>query len=190
MVVGSMFRLGAIFVTLLLSFPFAVADTSLYIPGFNEQPVSVSNIGVDSNGRTTWLMVPGKPTGAVQPLPLSLTATMIQGPSDAVVHASFPQIEVSLSCALNSGMADCLGQVQQPGMTITTSVREPIKPYLVQGGGSGGGSPPSPTPAPSQSGTLSSTGTDNGSSSTTGAMDVGVLVGGVVTGIIATLFMV
>ena len=50
-----------------------VADTSLYIPGFNEQPVSVTNIGVDSNGRTTWQIVPGKPTGAVQPLPLSLT---------------------------------------------------------------------------------------------------------------------
>ena len=212
-----------------------VADTSLYIPGFNEQPVSVTNIGVDSNGRTTWQMVPGKPTGAAQPLPPSLTGkfassllscfaptknirlppstwmgggvvvfrkktvanrflfcavTMIQGPSDAVVHASFPQIQVSLSCALSSGMADCLGQIQQPGATITTSIRESMKPYLVQGGGSDGGSPPSPTPAPSQSGTLSSSGNDNGSSLKTGVMDIGMLVGGVVTGIAATLFMV
>lgn len=188
-----------------------VADTSLYIPGFNEQPVSVTNIGVDPNGRTTWRLVPGKPTGGVEPIPYSVTgklapstlssltlttrslfcaATMIQGPSDAVVHASFPEIEVSLSCALISGTADCVGQVQQPGMTITTSIREPMKPYLVQGGGSDGGSSPAPTPAPTQSGSQSSTGNGNGSSSTTGMTDFGVLIGGVITGIMATFFMV
>lgn len=120
---------------------------------------------------------------------LFCTATMIQGPSDAVVHASFPQIEVSISCALNSGMADCIGQVQQPGMTITTSIRESMKPYLVQGGGPDGGSP-GPTPAPTQTGSNSNTGNSNGSSLTTGVMDLGVLVGGVVAGIIATFFMV
>jgi len=190
MVAGSVFRLGVIFVALLLSKPLVVADTSLYIPGFNEQPISVTDIGVDSNGRTTWLLVPGKQTGTVEPIPYSLTATMIQGPSDAILHASFPQIEVSLSCALNSGTADCAGQIRQPGMTITTTLRESMKPYLVQGGGSGGGSPPGPTPAPTQGGSNSGTGSDNGSSSTTGVMGFGVLVGGVVTGVIATLFMV
>jgi len=190
MAAGNMFRLWAVSVALLLFKPFVVvADTSLYIPGFNEQPVSVTNIGVDSNGRTTWRIEPGKPTGTVEPIPYTVTATMIQGPSDAVVHASFPQIEVSLSCALNSGTADCIGQVQQPGMTITTSIRESMKPYLVQGGGPNGGSP-GPTPAPTPSGSNSNAGNDNGSSSTTGVMDLGVLVGGVVTGIIATFFMV
>jgi hypothetical protein len=117
---------------------------------------------------------------------------MVQGPSDAVVHVSFPQIDVSLSCALNSGQANCVGLVQQPSMTMTTSLRESVKPYLVQGGGSGEGSssPPGPTPAPSQSGSLSSTGGDDGSAVMSAATDVGMLVGGVVAGVVATLFLV
>ena len=119
---------------------------------------------------------------------------MVQGPSDAVVHASFPQIDVSLSCALNSGQADCVGQIQQPDVTVTTSLRESVKPYLVQGGGSGGSpSSPGPTPAPvpSQSGSLSSTGTDDGSGAVmSGVTGVKVLVGGVVAGMVATLFLV
>lgn len=212
-----------------------IAETSLYIPGFDEQPVSVDVLGVGPDGRTTWQIVPSKPTGTVSSAPLPLTgkfaisrsvvhsrhgvgvfvvcgkkspnkrwltfrlrflfctATMVQGPSDAVVHASFPQIDVSLSCALKSGQADCVGQIQQPGMTMTTSLRESVKPYLVQGGGSGGGpsSPgPTPVPLPSQSGSLSSTGTDNGSGVMSGAAGGKMLVGGVVTGIVATLFLV
>ena len=115
------------------------------------------------------------------------TATMVQGPSDAVVHASLPQFEISLSCALNSGVANCIGDVEQGGLTITTSLRESVKPFLVQGGGSGGGSsPPSPTPAPSGTG---STGKDNGSAMMTTAMGFGVLVGSAVAGM-ATLFLV
>lgn len=112
---------------------------------------------------------------------------MVQGPSDAVLHASLPKLEISISCALNSGVANCIGDLEQGGVTITTSLRESIKPFLVQGGGSGGGSsPPNPTPAPSGGG---STGADNGSAVMTAAMGVGVLVGSVVAGM-ATLFMV
>ena len=112
---------------------------------------------------------------------------MVQGPSDAVVHASLPQFEISLSCAFTSGVANCVGDLEQGGMTMTTTLRESVKPFLVQGGGSGGGSsPPSPTPAPSGGG---STGTDNGSAVMTTAMGVGVLVGSVVAGM-ATLFLV
>jgi len=108
---------------------------------------------------------------------------MIQGPSDAVVHASFPQIEVVLSCALNSGIADCVGELKQPGKTVTTSLRETMKPYLVQGGASGGDSP-GPTPPPSSGGA-----SDSGSAVTTAVMCVGMLVGSVFAGT-ATLFLV
>jgi len=116
---------------------------------------------------------------------------MVQGPSDAVVHASFPQFELSLSCALNSGQANCIGQIEQPDMTITTSLRESVKPYLVQGGGSGGGSSsPNPTPAPSQSGSLSSTGNDASSSGVMdAAMGIRMLVGSIFAGV-ANLFFV
>lgn len=39
------------------------ADTSLFIPGFDPQPLSVENLGTDGQGRTTWEIVPGTPTG-------------------------------------------------------------------------------------------------------------------------------
>ena len=75
-------------------------------------------------------------------------------------------------------------------MTMTTSLRESVKLFLVQGGGSGGSSPsPSPTPAPSQSESLASTGSDNGSSVMSAAMEVGALVKRIVAGM-AALFLV
>lgn len=121
---------------------------------------------------------------------LSQTATMVQGPSDAVVYASLPQLDISLSCAINSGMANCVGEVDQNGMTVTTSIHETVKPFLVQGGGSGGSSsPPDPTPAPSGGGSGSGTGADNGSAVVNGLVGVGVLVGSVATGM-AALFLV
>jgi hypothetical protein len=116
---------------------------------------------------------------------------MVQGPSDAVLHVSLPQVDVSLSCAINSGVANCIGDVEQGGMTVTTSLQESVKPFLVQGGGpAGGSSPPSPTPtpAPSQTGSTSGSG-DHSSALMNSVMSVGVLVGSVVAGV-ATLFLV
>lgn len=43
------------------------ADVSLYLPGFNptvDMAVSANELGVDANGRTTWELVPGSPTGS------------------------------------------------------------------------------------------------------------------------------
>lgn len=50
-----------------------IADTSPYITGFDEGPVSVTVVGVDPDGRKTWRIVPSKPTGAISPRPFSLT---------------------------------------------------------------------------------------------------------------------
>ncbi|KAF9014123.1 hypothetical protein BDQ17DRAFT_1342118 [Cyathus striatus] len=38
------------------------AQTSLYVPGFEPQPVSADNIGVGSDGRTTWVIHEGEAT--------------------------------------------------------------------------------------------------------------------------------
>jgi len=178
---------------------YLVHQRELNQPFLSLSPVSSSYYGRNSpppraptrivDGRVGWWRR-FRPTrgrqrnGWLTPAPVSYfrTATMIQGPSDAVVLASFPQIQVSLSCALNSGMADCVGEVKQPGKTMTTSLRETVKPYLVQGGGSGGGSP-APTPAPSGSGN------DSGSAVTTAVMCAGMLVGSVFAGTV-TLFLV
>ena len=121
------------------------------------------------------------------------TATMVQGPSDAILHLSVSMFDVSLSCAFNSGVANCVGDVEHNGMTVTTSLRESVKPFLVQGGGYDGSSStpspiPSPTPAPSQTGSTSGGG-DHGSALTNDVTGVGVFVGGVVAGVV-TLFLV
>lgn len=117
---------------------------------------------------------------------------MVQGPSDAVYYASFPgQLDLSLSCALNSGLASCVGEIDEYGMTITTSLQESAKPYLVQGGGSDSGSilPPTPTPPPSVgSGSNSSTGKADGSSAMNVAMRIGFLVASVFVGVVAQFF--
>ncbi|KZT27903.1 hypothetical protein NEOLEDRAFT_1130398 [Neolentinus lepideus HHB14362 ss-1] len=41
------------------------AQTSLYIPGFDDQPLSASLIGVGSDDRTTWAIMSGAVTGTV-----------------------------------------------------------------------------------------------------------------------------
>ena len=126
-----------------------------------------------------------------RPSPL-IPATMVQGPSDAVIQASFPQMQISLSCALKSGLANCVGNLEEGGGTITTSLQETVKPFLVQGGGSGGASsPPNPTPAPTRSGSGSTSGGggDYSSAAVTAVTGIGVLVRIVVAGM-ATLFLV
>lgn len=42
-----------------------VAQTSLYIPGFDPQAISVSELGVGSDGETTWLLAPGASSGTL-----------------------------------------------------------------------------------------------------------------------------
>jgi len=55
----------------------ALAETSLYIPGFDEQPVSVTVLGVGPDSRTTWQIQPGQPTGTVPPAPFPLTGMFV-----------------------------------------------------------------------------------------------------------------
>lgn len=42
----------------------AVAQTSLFIPGFDPQPISASVAGVGPDGRTTWVLQPGVKSGS------------------------------------------------------------------------------------------------------------------------------
>ena len=55
----------------------AVADTSLYIPGFDEQPISVTAVGVGPDGRTTWRIQPGRPTGTIPAAPFPITGKFV-----------------------------------------------------------------------------------------------------------------
>jgi hypothetical protein len=39
-----------------------VADVTLVVPGFDEQPLLVNELGVDGAGRTTWELLTGQVT--------------------------------------------------------------------------------------------------------------------------------
>jgi len=113
------------------------AETTLYIPGADEQPLSVQQLGTDGHGRTSWLVGPETPTGTfVDPI-AKFTATLVEGPSDAVLLASVPGGPAfSYSCAIAGSRANCQLVAEDPVSTETTSVTETVRPFVVQGGGS------------------------------------------------------
>ncbi len=44
----------------------AWGQTSLYIPGFDPQPVTANELGVGADGETTWLIAPGVTSGSFE----------------------------------------------------------------------------------------------------------------------------
>jgi hypothetical protein len=135
--------------------PAVRADTSLFIPGFDPQPLSVGDLGTDGQGRTTWEIVPGSLTGTFDEpafigtgtlfIPLlaaqCLTngpATLVEGPSDAHLVYNNPELSVTLDvqCEINNGNAACTGNSEAIG-EVTTLVfpTQPVEPFVVQGGG-------------------------------------------------------
>ena len=49
----------------------------------------------------------------------------LQGPSDVVVYISFPQMEITIPCVINSGMASCVGDaVDQDSAMVTMSYHQ------------------------------------------------------------------
>ncbi|KIJ68885.1 hypothetical protein HYDPIDRAFT_105398 [Hydnomerulius pinastri MD-312] len=134
------------------------ADVSLYMPGFDPQPISVNIVGVGSDGETTYQVVPGEPTGTwVGQDPAFIgTGTLVEGAGNAVF--SYANAELSLSfvesCTIVNGIATCNNM--DAGQTTFVD-EENATPMLVQGGGtaapaptgsSGSGTPAETTAAP------------------------------------------
>ncbi|KAI0247341.1 hypothetical protein BJV78DRAFT_945165 [Lactifluus subvellereus] len=140
------------------------ADTSLFIPGFDPQPLSVENLGTDGQGRTTWEILPGTPTGISDEVAFVGTATLVEGPNDAHLAYNNAQMSVTLDiqCGINNGIAACTGDA---GYDVTPFIfpTAPARPFLVQGGGgpvsastsSQSSALPSPSPASSAPSALS-----------------------------------
>ncbi|KAI9455671.1 hypothetical protein BJY52DRAFT_1279071 [Lactarius psammicola] len=122
------------------------ADTSLFIPGFDPQPLSAGNLGTDGQGRTTWEIVPGSPTGTFDEVAFVGTATLVEGPSDAHLVYNNAQLSATLDiqCGINNGIAACTGE---SGYDVTPFIfpTEAAQPFLVQGGGPLTASPATPS---------------------------------------------
>lgn len=115
-----------------MALPYAKGNTSLYIPGFGDQPLSVTNIGENNAGQTTWQVVGGTPTGTFQSAAFAGTATLIEGPHAVFVTAHAPSgIGIAVLCSILNGIATCTEVVDGK----TTIVIELVTVIVVQGGG-------------------------------------------------------
>ncbi|KIM48644.1 hypothetical protein M413DRAFT_82803 [Hebeloma cylindrosporum] len=130
----------------------AQRSTSLYIPGFDPQPVSADVIGVGSDGRTTWALHKGKPdpTDTSSYPDFVGTATLVEGPDDAfMTYAnSAAQFTIGAGCTFSeSTLAICTLVAQSSTATQT----EHISRLAIQGGAT-----VSRNPSPTSLSTISS----------------------------------
>ncbi|TDL24903.1 hypothetical protein BD410DRAFT_785633 [Rickenella mellea] len=124
----------------------ALADISLFIPGFDEQPLSASEIGAGPDGRTTYEIAAGAPTSTFDSPDFLGTATLVVGPSDAFVTYAQPDksIDFGDSCTITGTLAVCVVTDQ----TTTETSTETVSPFLVQGGVQAVNTAASSTPSP------------------------------------------
>ncbi|KAI0797457.1 hypothetical protein C8Q75DRAFT_801407 [Abortiporus biennis] len=157
-----------VFVAILAQSTFA--QTSLFIPGMDPQPVAGQVAGVGTDGRTTWLISPGVPSGTLSDNGFSGVATLIVGPSDAELILSEPVAGGALfgdeKCVLKGdGSADCTAIVSDPNAGLSTIFETESVIFIPIQGATAAPSTPtsSPTSAP---GTSPSAGSSSGTSGT------------------------
>ncbi|KAI0759484.1 hypothetical protein BC629DRAFT_1295420, partial [Irpex lacteus] len=129
-----------------------VSGASLWIPGFDPQPVTViSELGVGSAGETTYLIAPGVSSGSFDDAGFVGQATLINGPKTAQIIYDNENLSIALNeaCAINGNVADCTLSASVQGQATAGPVQETVAPFEVQGS-LGDGSPGSAaTPTPS-----------------------------------------
>ncbi|KAA1469250.1 hypothetical protein DENSPDRAFT_878773 [Dentipellis sp. KUC8613] len=115
----------------------ASAQFSMYIPGLDPQSVSVSELGVDAQGHTTWAISPAvsdPSDGLLSPL------TLVEGPNDASFTYAIGPVAAGGTCTFSDQLALCT--VVADG--TTNVVTETRSSFAVQGGPTGAaGSTPS-----------------------------------------------
>ncbi|KII92960.1 hypothetical protein PLICRDRAFT_696217 [Plicaturopsis crispa FD-325 SS-3] len=151
-------------ITLALAFgtSCSTAQVSLYIPGFDEQPLSVNVLGVGSDGQTTYEILPGTATGTFDEVPFFGTATLVEGATAASLTMNIPEATLSLgfNCGIANGLAVCTAVA---GSTTTDVETETVSSFIVQGGATVSGS------ASSTGATATATATASGGSTATTA---------------------
>jgi len=167
-----MFALSIAFVLLAAQYATSApqAGTSLFVPGFDPQALSITELGVGSDGRTTFEIQAGTATDTDDDNDGFIgTATLVEGPNDIFLTYVDPDPQASLtlaeSCALSNGVAAC--NVIAGGSTLLET--ETVSSIFLQSGATSntatGVSATTTTPPSSSQGTsLSSTGTQKTSS--------------------------
>ncbi|KAE9393640.1 hypothetical protein BT96DRAFT_923928 [Gymnopus androsaceus JB14] len=127
----------------------------MYIPGLDTQSVSLEVAGVDSEGRTTYLIEESFTSDA----DIVGTLTLVEGPTDASLTFANDALSITLGadCTFSDGSADC-GEVFDG---VTLSITEAITSFAVEIG--------TTNPVPSASTTPSSASSSSSSRSSSGA---------------------
>ncbi|THU81505.1 hypothetical protein K435DRAFT_809017 [Dendrothele bispora CBS 962.96] len=162
----------------------AAAQVSLYVPGFDPQPLSAVAVGVDGQGRTTWELSPGSITNSDQDIGLIGTATLVEGSQDAQLTYANTDLSLTLgvACTFSGDQAICTAAAD--GTTVTES--ETISQFVVQAVTTGISSPSSTPGASHTTGTSGSspapspTTKDNSASSVRGYASYAAVLGGLV----------
>ncbi|KAK7693920.1 hypothetical protein QCA50_003494 [Cerrena zonata] len=156
----------------------AVAQTSLYIPGFDPQPISAGIIGVGSDGRTTWQLQPGVTSGSFDDIGLIGTATLVAGPNDVKVIIDSNGLVLNEDCAINGNIADCTVVAVVDGTTTTDTAQDTVSPFEIQPGSvaTSAGSQATPAPSSGASTSGSSGSSQAGSTPSGGASQTSVAV--------------
>ena len=98
----------------------ALAQTSLFLPGFDPQPLSADILGTDAEGRTTWAIHAGAKTGTFDDASFPGTATLVEGPNDAsFTYAQAGVFTTGIACSLSGNTAVCSGV--ESGMPVTVT---------------------------------------------------------------------
>jgi len=116
----------------------AAALTSLYIPGFDPQPVTANLLG-SQNGVTSYIIAPGVSSAGMDESGFDGPATLVVGPSTAAVTYIDEDDGVALyeNCNIQDGVAVCEDVVVamgSGGLTMTQTTTETADPFAVQGG--------------------------------------------------------
>ncbi|KAJ8088222.1 hypothetical protein AAF712_005897 [Marasmius tenuissimus] len=113
-------------------FHVAAAQTSLWVPGFDEQALSADVIGVDTaKGRTTYRIQRGASTAANDDESgFTGTFTLVEGSDYASYNLAQGQVSMTMDCSISGSLGLCSGL---DGSTVVTAT-ETVSRFLVQGG--------------------------------------------------------
>ncbi|KZT70076.1 hypothetical protein DAEQUDRAFT_810821 [Daedalea quercina L-15889] len=118
---------------------YASALTSLFIPGFDPQPVTANLLG-SQDSVTSYVIAPGDASAGMDDYGFDGPATLVVGPNTAAVTYIDENIGIALyeNCNVANGVAVCedvVIEMGSEGTTATTTVTEPVSSFAVQGGG-------------------------------------------------------
>ncbi|KAH9900954.1 hypothetical protein C8Q73DRAFT_786370 [Cubamyces lactineus] len=166
---------SASMLALLATLPASIvlAQTSLYIPGFDPQAITADVEGVDAQGRTTWRIGPGVTSGTYEdPAGIIGSATLVADATEAHLIWENSQVSMTLSedCAIANGLAVCGVVADVDGTAQSMTATETVSAFEVQG--ATGAAPTNTAASAGSSDAGSQTGSDSGSSAPTAGSGV------------------